>query len=312
MGAKALPKGDKGKQKLAELYADPRYIAEKKFDGSRYTIQVDGKGNYFVQSRRESVHGGMCDKTANVPHIISELKKLDLPNNTILDGEIDVYDGRDFHYVQGCMGSLPERAIATQQSDRMLYYKVFDVLEFHGENLRNKVLFERGTYLDLFLGKEIKEPKYIVPVKWYFEKDKRELFDKEIEAGAEGIMLKNLDSIYVEDKKPTDTWVKVKRNNTYDGVITGYIEGNGKYEHKLGALIISQYVDKKLIEVATISGFTDELRDEFKRRLDNKEKNIVVEFDAQEAEEISHRYRHPRFLRERKDKNISKCIYGES
>jgi DNA ligase 1 len=308
MGAKALPKGEKGKQKLAELYANSRYVAEQKFDGSRYTIQVDSKGNYFVQSRRESVHGGMCDKTENVPHIIHELKKLGLPNNTILDGEIDVYDGREFHYVQGCMGSLPDRAFYIQNRDRMLYYKVFDVIEFADNNLRNATFEDRRLVLETFFRQELKA-HYIILVDQYKDRDKRELFDKEIEAGAEGIILKNLDSVYVEDKKPTNSWYKLKLVDTFDGLVTGYNAGTGKYEGMLGSLKVCQYKDKQLIEVAEVGGMTDELRKSFKVRLDKGEK-FIIEFAAQEAE-VHNRYRHPRFVRERTDKNYSQCIYGE-
>ena len=307
MGAKALPKGENGKQKLAELYANSRYVAEKKFDGSRYTIQVDGRGNYFVQSRRESVHGGMCDKTANVPHIIQELKKLELSNNTILDGEIDVLEGREFHYVQGCMGSLSERAIEIQKSDRMLYYKMFDVLEYDGNDLRNTPLESRRMILGEFFRKQ--KNRYVILVEQFKDKDKRELFDKEIEAGAEGIILKNLDSIYVEDKKPTNSWYKLKLVDTFDGLVTGYNAGTGKYEGMLGSLKVCQYKDQQLIEVAEVGGMTDELRKSFKTRLDRGEK-FIIEFAAQEAE-VHNRYRHPRFVRERTDKNSSQCIYGE-
>jgi ATP-dependent DNA ligase len=250
----------------------------------------------------------MCEKTANVPHIIAEFKDK-FASGIILDGEIDTRAGRAFHNVQGIMGSLPDEAIRKQKESEKLVYKVFDILEYRCEEVRNKTLEERRAILETLFKRPL---IYIILVEQYRGQDKRELFDKEIEAGSEGIILKNLDSIYIEDKKPTETWYKVKRQNTYDGVITGYIEGNGKYLHKLGALIISQYMNRELIEVATISGFTDNLRDEFKRRLDNKEKNIVVEFDAQETEETSHRYRHPRFVRVRTDKNEKDCIYGKA
>jgi DNA ligase-1 len=304
MGAKALPKGDKGKQKLAELYANSRYVAEKKFDGSRYVLQND-KGNIILTSRRESVRGGMCEKSANVPHIIAELKDKFCPG-IILDGEIDIRAGREFHFVQGTMGSLPDEAIRKQKDKEKLVYKVFDILEYQYEDVRNKTLAERRAILESLFKRPL---TYIILVEQFKDKDKRDLFDKEIEAGAEGIILKNLDSVYVEDKKPTNSWYKLKLVDTFDGIVTGYNAGTGKYEGMIGSLKVCQYKDKQLIEVAECGGMTDELRKAFKVRLDRGEK-FIIEFAAQETEG-NNRYRHPRFVRERTDKNASQCIYGE-
>ena len=104
MGAVGLPKGEKGKEKLESLYTNPLYIAEPKFDGSRYTIKIEINGKIYLQSRRESVNGGMCDKTDRVPHIIQEVKNL--KSGTVLDGEIDILEGRNFHYVHPSLFEL--------------------------------------------------------------------------------------------------------------------------------------------------------------------------------------------------------------
>ena len=145
MGATGLPSGQKGKDKLEGLYKNPDYVAEKKFDGSRYVIQIDNKRNIQLTSRSLSVRGGMVDKTDRVPHIIKEVKYLDF---CVLDGEIDIIEGRNFHYVQSCMGSLPDRAVQIQKEEQMLYYKCFDILEYKGEDLKNRPLRERRKILE--------------------------------------------------------------------------------------------------------------------------------------------------------------------
>lgn len=295
------------KEKIEAAYINPDYIAEKKFDGSRYTIQIEKNGKIYLQSRSESVSGGMCDKTDRVPHIIKEVRILS--GDTILDGEIDILYGRDFHYVQGCMGSLPERAIQIQKEDRMLYYKCFDILKFKGEDLRNRPLKERRAILERLLKPGLF--KYIILVEQIIdEQEKRKLFDEEIEKGSEGIILKNMNSIYVEDKRPANTWIKVKLTQTYDGIVIGYNLGTGKYTRTVGSLIVAQYINNILTPVADCGGMTDKKRDEFKKRIDKGER-FIIEFAAQEPE-VHNRYRHPRYKRERLDKNEKDCIYGQS
>lgn len=302
------PMGAQGttKEKIEAAYSNPDYVAEKKFDGSRYTIQVDNKGKLYLQSRSESVKGGMCDKTDRVPHIIEEAKQL--PKGTILDGEMDIIEGRNFHYVQGCMGSLPDKAIQMQKEDKMLYYKCFDILQYDDVDLRYKPLRERRGILEQVFKKY--NFKYILLVEQIKdEKGKRELFDIEIERGSEGIILKNLNSIYVEDKRPSNTWLKVKLTDTYDGIVIGYNPGTGKYTGTVGSLKVAQYLNGELIEVAECGGMKDELRDVFKKRIDKGER-FIIEFAAQEPE-VHNRYRHPRFKRVREDKNEKDCIYGQ-
>jgi len=296
------------KEKIEAAYINPDYVAEKKFDGSRYVIQIDNKRNIQLTSRSLSVKGGMCDKTDRVPQIIEDIKKIS--KEIILDGEIDILEGRNFHYVQGCMGSLFERAIQIQKEEQMLYYKCFDILEYKGEDLRNRPLRERRKILEeLFKENKFKYIKLVEQVK--DERGKRELFDIEIENGSEGIILKNLNSIYLEDKRPSNTWLKVKLTQTYDGIITGYHLGTGKYTGMIGSLIVSQYLNGELVEVADCGGIKDELREELKKRIDKGEK-IIITFKAQEIETAHNRYRHPRFSHIRLDKPEKECIYGQT
>jgi|GEM_PF-7114547 len=299
MSANATPKN-----KLEELYLDPNYIGERKFDGSRYALQIADDGIFFT-SRKESVKGGMVDKTKNVPQIVEEMKKL--PVGTILDGEVDVRENvRNFKFVQSVMGSLPERALQLQEAKEKLVYKVFDILEFAGENLRDKTLLERRSILEQHISKD--KFCYLVLVEQFI--NKKELYNEEISRGQEGIMLKNLQSIYVEDKSPCKTWYKVKAHETYDGVVLGYKFGTlgSKYEKDLGTLTVHQYVDGQLIHVSDVGGLTVQERKEFKERLDRGEK-FIVEFDAYGKFEDTHRYRHPSFVRERTDKNEKDCKY---
>ena len=301
MGGTALPQS-----KFNQYFNDSRYIGEKKFDGSRYILQVAEDG-IFLTSRRESVKGGMVDKTLNVPHIINEVGYF---KEIIFDGEIDVRgDERNFKYVQGVMGSLPERAIQLQNEKGELIYKVFDLLELNGEDLRDKMLLARRKILEQLLSTV--NFKYIELVKQF--SDKEQLYRGELEKGQEGIMIKNLDSKYVEDKSPSQTWYKIKGHETYDGVVLGYEYGTpgSKYEGMLGTLKVYQMVNGALTHTSDVGGLTEAERITFKVRLDRGER-LVIEFDAYGLFEETHKYRHPSFVRIRTDKNENECIYGKS
>lgn len=87
-----------------------------------------------------------------------------------------------------------------------------------------------------------------------------------------------------------DTWLKVKPEETYDLVVTGQIEGTGKYVGMLGA------VTTELGNVGT--GFTDADRSLYWG------KSLVgstIEVSAMEKTPDG-KLRHPRFVRERFDK----------
>jgi len=296
-------------EKLDLLYSDNNWIAEMKYDGSRYCFQIRKEGCMF-SSRTESVKGGQVDKVKNVPQICEEALK-HFPINTVLDGEVDVVEGRNFKRVQGIMGSLPERALALQKDDPLVY-KVFDILELDGVDLRNRPYKERRHLLEALFNSF--PQKYIRLCEIHKgEEAKRDLFAKAMREKAEGIMLKNLDGIYKEDKRPANTWVKIKKVANYDGIVKGYKYGTPgtKFEHGLGTLTVHQYLeDGSLVEVAECGGVDFKERVEFKERLDKGE-TFIIEFSACELFEETHRYRHPSFVRIRTDKNEKECHYGK-
>jgi len=305
------------KEKIEELFLDHNYIAEKKYDGSRYICQIEEWGDIVrFSSRTTNKNGEQVSKQNNIPHIVEELSDTLIEDNQdeiksfILDGEIDVKgDIRNFKRVQGIMGSLPERALEIQNEYGGLIYKVFDILELNGENLRTKTLRERREILEkLFLKSDL---KYVELVEQYKGKDKKELLKRELENKAEGIILKNLNSIYQDDKSPTQTFYKVKDKNSYDGIVKGYVLGTGKYEGMLGTLTVYQYVGNELVKTANVSGMSDKQRVEFKERLDRGE-SWIIEFEGYGLFIDTNSYRHPTYKRIRLDKNEKECLYGKA
>lgn len=119
---------------------------------------------------------------------------------------------------------------------------------------------------------------------------------------AEGVMLKggNLSN-----------WKKVKKENTIDCFIVGYLPGKGKYAGKVGSLRCAVYNNVgKVIEIATAGGFNDEIRDWLTEQFKINRKEIlsqVIELQYQFVA-TQGRLRHPRFKDWRDDKLCTECL----
>ena len=83
-------------------------------------------------------------------------------------------------------------------------------------------------------------------------------------------------------------------------------KGTGKYKDTMGALRIGQYIKNEIVEVANISGMTDEQRTYFSENIKTLN-GQTIEFEAQEK--TKKRYRHPRFVRFRNDKSPLDCKF---
>lgn len=86
-----------------------------------------------------------------------------------------------------------------------------------------------------------------------------EIFKKYLELGKEGIILKNMNSPWVNKRSPDQ--VKMKAEEDCDLLCVGWEEGTGKYEGMMGALKLES--SDGLIKVNVGTGFTDEHRQLF-------------------------------------------------
>ena len=298
-----LPMNAKDAGKKADSLLDnPLYVAEHKFDGSRYW-SLDGR----LFSRRLSVKDGMpIEKTENVPHIVSELKKA--PTGTILDGEI-YYPNSNSMQVTSIMGALPTKAIE-RQALNPIRYVVFDMPMYHGKDISKKPWHERRTMLEEVYKNYLGDSKHI-DLTTVVKENKREFLDKMLSTGQEGIMLKNIKATYDADKRPEHHWYKVKKNLTDDVVVMDYLPGKGKYEGMMGSVIFGKY-DKhggRLVQLGSCSGFTDAQRLEITKH-PQKYLGKVIEISAMEGTEAGF-YRHPQFKQLRVDKGPEQCIINE-
>jgi bifunctional non-homologous end joining protein LigD len=77
------------------------------------------------------------------------------------------------------------------------------------------------------------------------------------ERGLEGIIAKRLDSTYTPGRRST-AWVKVKNVRETDVVVGGWLEGEGRRNGRLGALVVGFYEDGELRYAGRVGSGFDE------------------------------------------------------
>lgn len=88
-------------------------------------------------------------------------------------------------------------------------------------------------------------------------------FNREtVDAGYEGIMVKNPDAFYYT--KRTDGWLKLKPFVTFDLEVMEVVAGTpgSKYENTMGAVLFAGEDQGRMISVSVGSGWSDEMRDQ--------------------------------------------------
>lgn len=265
-------KADDDEKRLELAWDSPEWWAERKFDGARYLMRKENGEVRFVSRQKSKKTGLPVDKTENVPHLV-ELLSSRLPDGTVLDGEIITHENCKSNEVTKIMGALPEKAIERQEKDGYVKYVVFDCLYYNGHNIMERPYISRRELLEKLFQNGLKDLEYVLLAPVYKD-NKREVYEQIVREGGEGVILKNIHSKYIPDKRPKNTWIKVKKYNTYDVIVVGYTEPTKEYKGKypenwpywedgvpvtkdyymgwIGAIRFGQYVPKKFIVEAGI------------------------------------------------------------
>ncbi|MEL6682546.1 MAG: ATP-dependent DNA ligase, partial [Pseudomonadota bacterium] len=207
---------------LDDLGPPSDWNAERKWDGIRGQLIIRG-GEHHLWSRGEDL---MTDRFPE----LSALKDY-LPDGTVIDGEVLAFADEkplSFNALQKRIGrkTVPKRLLTEAPVILMAY----DLLEHDGTDIRDTPLAERRNLLETLIKESPNEAPLrlsaTVPFTTWDDLGKARAQSRDI--GAEGLMLKRLDSPYLSGRKRGDWWKWKIDPLTIDAVMIYAQAGHGR------------------------------------------------------------------------------------
>ncbi len=299
----------------AALGKPDEWQVEWKWDGIRGQL-IRRNGQLYLWSRGEEL---ITDKFPEIESLFSML-----PDGVVMDGEVLSYrDGLplSFQYLQTRVTrkSLNKKQLA----DAPVVFMAYDLLEFDGEDLRNREMQERRAMLEK-LAKDIHSPYFVLSETIVFQEwEALDMLMKTArERRCEGFMLKRKSSIYQAGRRRGDWWKWKIAPLTTDAVLIYAQKGSGKRNGLYTDYTFAVRDGEKLVPFAkAYSGLTDKeigVVDKFIKAnsleqfgpVKTVKPELVFEI-AFEGIAASGRHksgvavRFPRIVRQRFDKNVS-------
>ena len=273
-----LPSAEKIVEKLV------RFAVEGKWDGLRVQIHLDrafakapaGKATLFEEKPQPLVRifsRNLDNMTAMFPEIIAAVSKL-LIESVILDGEAVGFDPKTGKLLpfQETVQRKRKHGVEGKAKELPLKVFVYDILYLNGKNLIGLPFIKRRQELEKVIPKKVDGLELAEQEIVEDEKKLRELREKYIRLGLEGVMCKKLDTAYQAGARNFN-WVKFKKvtqgelADTIDAVVMGYYAGRGKRTgFGLGAFLVG-VPDVKTGQVGSIAKIGTGLSDEQWREL---------------------------------------------
>lgn len=275
---------------LKDIESNSDLVAGRKYNGfSELLVAKGGRIRLFNQSGSE--------QTNNVPHLTSVAvpKGMDL----ILAGE-GIAPSDKVGDAKSIFGSGSAHSINWQANNGKAKLIVVNITRYLGEDLTHIPFGERLTVLDDAVCQLIELGVCELYLETLHKTGKSTLFQNVVEIGGEGVVIKQL-SGFERD------WYKVKKVKSWDAVIMGFTQGQGKYKGIIGAIRYGFYdLNGNLRETGRCSGMMDIERAMF---AGSPEVFIgrVIEVKGQE---LGNRggIIFPRFVRIRDDKLPTDCL----
>ncbi len=302
------------------------YWAEEKFDGNRallYFHEPDATIHVVTRGGKDVTENVLGLNNDNAPALVAALGGL------VLDCEILPPDGFHHHNLRSALGGYPEKGLQWQVDNGELRFEVFDLLRIHGQRFERSPFEDRRDKLEFWWDAYLYEHTLLELS--MVEKDSgnfRDMYIDLVADGGEGIMLKHRDGIYYPGKRKS-AWLKVKRQETYDWVVTGFTDAEElndkgertKFAGLVGAVkyggyrrvgegrepIPPNWTDLDVETIGQCSGMDNATR---QNMTDNPDLWLgkVIEISGQQADPETHVIRHPSFVRVRDDKDRMECI----
>ncbi len=240
---------------VAELGNLDDWQIERKYDGIRGQIIIRN-GELFVWSRGEDLMTEKFVEFAILPGII--------PDGTVIDGEIiPVKDEQlmPFHVMQTRIGR--KKLSKKHLEDAPLVMICYDLLEYKGQDVREKAMTERRALLEQLVADARGEmellPLMMSPL--VVATDWDEVAQERLRArdvGCEGLMLKRKDSVYKTGRRRGDWWKWKVDPLSIDGVLIYAQRGHGRRANLYTDFTFAVWNGEELVPFAkAYSGLTD-------------------------------------------------------
>ncbi|MFA0823425.1 MAG: ATP-dependent DNA ligase [Methanomethylovorans sp.] len=291
--------------------------AEWKFDGARVQIHKNGDEITLYSRRLENI-------TDSLPDIVSAVKKAVKANSAILDGEAVAIDedGRPKPFQEILKRFRRKYDVENKVRHIPLTLNLFDIMYLEGESLIELPLQKRRE----FLVSSVENSDLVRVDNQLITSEISEInsmYEQALQAGHEGIMLKNPDSPYSPGKRGKN-WLKKKPvMETLDLVVVGAEWGYGRRTSFLGSYALACHDPDtgRFLPVGKVAtGISDEqlseLTELFKEHIISESGTVVeirphVLFEVAFEEiqkstnyESGYALRFPRLVRVRDDKSI--------
>ena len=238
-------------KEIHELGNPEDWQAEYKWDGIRGQLIKRNK-EIFLWSRGEEL------VTPQFPELVSALENME--GDFVLDGEIlAVVDNQVLNFNE--LQKRLNRKTITAKMLKEIPVKsfVYDILEFNGEDLREKPLSERRAILEKLINENphenIKLSEIIQYKNW---EELTEIRSNSRENNSEGLMLKQKNSHYHSGRKKGDWWKWKVDALTIDAVLIYAQKGSGRRSGYYTDYTFAVKKEDKLVTIAkAYSGLTD-------------------------------------------------------
>jgi DNA ligase-1 len=289
-----------------------RVAVEVKYDGARVQAHYDGEGVSLYSRNMEAV-------TDPLPEVVEGIEEC-VTGPAILDGEVVAVDdnGDPLPFQEVLRRFRRKHDVAKARENVAVRFHAFDCLHADGTDLLDQALVARHERLQAV----VDEGESVERSELWQSDDPEEIADIErqaLDAGHEGLMLKNPESTYTPGKRGKN-WLKRKPDvETLDCVVTGAEWGEGRRASLFGTYELSVRDGdgyKPIGKVAT--GITDEELEDLTNLLEDHvsaedgavldiEPAVVFEVGYEEIQESTtyasgYALRFPRFLGVRTDK----------
>lgn len=289
---------------------------EWKYDGARVQIHKDGERIRVFSRRLENV-------TASLPEIVQAARSI-RAESAILDGEAVAVgsDGRPQAFQQILKRFRRKYNVQKLAAQIPLRLFLFDLIYLDGESLVDRPLRERRALLERIANPDILAGQILSAS----EQDAEQAYRQALDAGHEGLILKNPQSVYAPGKRGKN-WLKIKPvMETLDLAVIGAKWGEGRRASLFGSYRLACREDEtgNLLDVGWVAtGINDETLSELTemfRELVIAEKGMEMEIkpavifevayeEIQKSPNYSSGYalRFPRLVRVRDDKSLEEA-----